>query len=140
MQYDLFGKLPYNKSVVLKTCRSCKKDKPENSFYITTHKKDGTPTRGYVCTDCKKEQADLRVKLRLTSGEPSELCQCCNISEAVLIDHCHETLEFRGWLCHNCNMGIGKLNDTISGVRKAIAYLERFEEQRDNTAIKPPHC
>lgn len=40
-------------------------------------------------------------------------------------DHDHFTGLFRGWLCMKCNRGIGYLADTIDGVKKALAYLER---------------
>lgn len=127
MQFNLFGELPFNEGAIMRQCRSCKEDKPEESFYVTTHRKDGSPTYGYICTDCKRKQAILRTKLRMTSGEPTEKCQCCGVADAVLIDHCHETKEFRGWLCHNCNMGIGKLGDTLDGVQKALVYLKKVD-------------
>tara|TARA_R100000742_G_C4257386_1_gene75248 strand:+ start:391 stop:546 length:156 start_codon:yes stop_codon:yes gene_type:complete len=33
-------------------------------------------------------------------------------------------MAYRGWLCSNCNTGIGKLGDNIEGVQKAVDYLE----------------
>jgi len=47
------------------------------------------------------------------------------------LDHCHDTDVFRGWLCHRCNVGIGFLGDTLEGLNKAIAYLEKFERSKD---------
>jgi hypothetical protein len=43
------------------------------------------------------------------------------------VDHCHSTGQIRGVLCCECNTGIGKLGDNAEGVRRALAYLERFE-------------
>lgn len=43
--------------------------------------------------------------------------------KAFLIDHCHSTGAFRGWLCNKCNMAIGALGDNTEGVRKALNYL-----------------
>jgi hypothetical protein len=43
----------------------------------------------------------------------------------LCLDHNHETGKFRGWLCDNCNTGIGKLGDTVEGLERAIAYLKR---------------
>lgn len=43
------------------------------------------------------------------------------------IDHCHRTGRVRGILCAGCNSGIGKLGDSVAGLRRALAYLEAFE-------------
>ena len=42
----------------------------------------------------------------------------------LFVDHCHDTLDFRGWLCHKCNAGIGLLGDTIEGLENALAYMK----------------
>jgi hypothetical protein len=43
-----------------------------------------------------------------------------------MLDHCHVTGRFRGWLCHACNTGLGELGDDVASVRRALAYLERW--------------
>lgn len=40
-------------------------------------------------------------------------------------DHNHETKTFRGALCHACNLGLGKFNDSLSRLEAAIAWLRR---------------
>lgn len=42
----------------------------------------------------------------------------------LVVDHCHETGNVRGLLCHNCNRALGLLKDKVSVLRKAIEYLE----------------
>ncbi len=39
------------------------------------------------------------------------------------VDHCHETMKFRGLLCKSCNTSIGKLGDNEAGLLRALAYL-----------------
>ena len=58
--------------------------------------------------------------------KPKE-CECCGQSseKSLVVDHCHNTLRFRGWLCEQCNHGIGKLGDNLEGVKKAVEYLEK---------------
>lgn len=41
------------------------------------------------------------------------------------MDHDHDTETFRGWICEKCNIGIGKLGDTLEGLTKAVEYLKR---------------
>ena len=43
----------------------------------------------------------------------------------LAIDHDHATGLFRGVLCSDCNLSIGKLGDTAPLVARAVAYLER---------------
>lgn len=63
-----------------------------------------------------------------TRPEPAT-CECCGrppmAGKALALDHDHETGAFRGWLCFFCNSGIGKLGDTVAGLRRALAYLEK---------------
>lgn len=56
-----------------------------------------------------------------------ERCECRGClpgKRGLQIDHDHETGEFRGWICFRCNTAIGKLGDTIAGLKEALAYLE----------------
>ena len=56
-------------------------------------------------------------------------CDCCGKPmERPNFDHCHATGKFRGWLCYNCNIGIGKLGDDIPGLMQAVDYLKRSDE------------
>jgi hypothetical protein len=70
-----------------------------------------------------------------TRPEPST-CECCgrlpNGKGCVLhLDHCHISGAFRGWLCHDCNTGLGKLGDSINGLMNAVRYLERAAKQQE---------
>lgn len=75
----------------------------------------------------------VRAEQRKKNGLPSplrpcpSLCECCggptNGQGTLHLDHNHQTGQFRGWLCSNCNTGIGKLGDSIEGLEKAIRYL-----------------
>jgi hypothetical protein len=54
------------------------------------------------------------------------VCDLCGKppgKHALHLDHDHITGEFRGWLCHNCNTGIGKLRDDPVLLEKAALYL-----------------
>lgn len=62
-----------------------------------------------------------------TRPEPT-LCECCGNPSGKYrfnLDHNHVTGEFRGWLCNKCNAAIGALGDTLDGILRAAAYLQR---------------
>jgi recombination endonuclease VII len=66
------------------------------------------------------------------SHPPTEKCECCNKEfgkRGPQLDHCHSTGYFRGWLCSECNMGIGKLGDTLNAIANAYDYLGRHSKQ-----------
>lgn len=56
------------------------------------------------------------------------LCESCAKDRKLNLDHCHVTGKFRGWLCGQCNMGVGLLGDSVAGTRFMLAYLERAGE------------
>jgi hypothetical protein len=66
----------------------------------------------------------------VVAGSPRpELCDLCRQPGSklgIMFDHCHQTGQFRGWLCHGCNAGLGSFRDDPDLLRKAIAYLERI--------------
>jgi hypothetical protein len=53
------------------------------------------------------------------------VCEICGQSpqKALHLDHDHLTNEFRGWLCNNCNLGIGSFRDSSDLLVAAARYL-----------------
>lgn len=52
---------------------------------------------------------------------------CCKSQRELCIDHDHtiEPCRVRGLLCHDCNMGLGILGDSLERLEKAIKYLQK---------------
>ncbi len=55
-------------------------------------------------------------------------CFICGISEnkctkKLHMDHSHSNGNFRGWLCHKCNNGLGNFDDSPQLLEIAAAYL-----------------
>ncbi len=44
--------------------------------------------------------------------------------ENLAIDHCHDKLVVRGLLCLKCNTALGKFDDNILFLERAIEYLK----------------
>jgi len=54
-------------------------------------------------------------------------CAICNKEGKLFIDHCHESNQVRGLLCHHCNVGIGMLQNNIGNLLAAIEYINESE-------------
>jgi hypothetical protein len=60
-------------------------------------------------------------------------CECCGLlrgKKRLHNDHDHKQKKFRGWLCSNCNTGIGLLGDSLAGLAKATNYLKEANVKR----------
>jgi len=67
------------------------------------------------------------------------VCDCCGnpgrkthgkkSSDGIVLDHCHDTGTFRGWLCQKCNRGLGCFGDSIQGLELGIKYLNKVKEK-----------
>lgn len=44
------------------------------------------------------------------------------------VDHCHKTQQYRGMLCHKCNVGLGHFKDDPHLLMQAITYLQREKD------------
>jgi len=67
-------------------------------------------------------QDDYRAIIKTQKG----VCACCGKppgTKGLVIDHCHTTGTVRGLLCTHCNVGIGCLGDSLTGLEQAIRYL-----------------
>tara|TARA_Y100001935_G_scaffold255069_1_gene266348 strand:+ start:3996 stop:4367 length:372 start_codon:yes stop_codon:yes gene_type:complete len=112
--------------VETKVCKICKLEKPLDRFY-----QQGRKSLDNRCKACANEGKTWRRRERkkyehLDTG----FCHCCGRkSDSLHFDHDHNTKKYRGFLCHFCNTGIGKLGDNIEGVNRALRYLERHEEK-----------
>jgi hypothetical protein len=53
------------------------------------------------------------------------MCEMNCGRKATSLDHCHNTNEFRGWLCRRCNVGIGLIGDTLERLQAGVEYLTK---------------
>lgn len=57
-----------------------------------------------------------------------EICgggQSSKTKKSLCLDHCHKTGKLRGWLCHECNVGLGRFKDDIALLQRAIDYIKK---------------
>ena len=85
-----------------------------------------------TCRPCKRTQAVTIYHLRKQHPKPptGSACECCGRIDKLQLDHAHGgTRAWRGFLCRQCNIGIGHLGDSSEGVAKALAYLAAAKER-----------
>ena len=79
---------------------------------------------------------EFRGKVRKRAGLPDPtrpeplLCEICGgpprgKHKRLVLEHCHLTGIFRGWVCDICNRAIGMLGDLPSSVENAARYMKR---------------
>lgn len=67
------------------------------------------------------------------AGRPRpEKCELCSEVAIVRFDHCHNSGNFRGWLCDRCNRTLGQVKDDPSLLRRMADYLELHNGQVDD--------
>ena len=73
---------------------------------------------------------------RPPEGTPCEKCKTPMVykrcAQMMCFDHDPDTNKFRGWLCQNCNTGIGKLGDNLEGLLEAVRYLSTTVNEPSN--------
>jgi hypothetical protein len=107
--------------VETKICVYCKEEKPLSEFKSHPGYRDKLDIR---CNCCIKSRRKIVQNLRKTAPPKPEFCECCGKTGITLVlDHCSVTNIFRGWICGNCNKGLGMLGDTMDGLLKAVKYL-----------------
>ena len=109
----------------MKICQRCQEELPEVSFWKSRCRSDALHP---VCKNCENTLAkDLYQLHKIAPIKPNN-CQCCGKeSTNLVLDHDHNSMELRGWICRPCNTAIGKLGDNIEGLMKAVEYLTIYE-------------
>jgi hypothetical protein len=150
---------------VLKTCRGCGLQATSQSdLDLFRRNKTGVHGRDGLCKACdnqrhkavkakdpakwleSKRDAYYRskygIKLQdkinmIERGADCEICGCklSNVRTAA-IDHSHAKGHVRGLLCNKCNTGLGKFNDDLDLLDKAMKYLIKTEYQIDPEAAQ----
>lgn len=112
-------------------------------FQNNRHKKHEKITKRPSCRDCRKVKEGKSIKSKEREAwlarKPSDFspfqCPICLKTSIVgikniVLDHCHRTGAVRGWICESCNTGIGRFDDDVEMVKRAIDWLEGRSSQR----------
>jgi len=119
-------------------CVKCDTIKHVSNFEVTP---SGEVKRR--CNACVNKQSKIINRLKKENPYPDEdySCPVCDrkINDIGLpdrkmlyrwvLDHCHDTETFRGYVCHNCNTGLGAFKDNLIVIKNAVRYLERHKNE-----------
>jgi len=109
----------------LQECKECYKILPLTAFTTHTLRSNGAFALKKKCRECSyRVEAERRIVLKNAPPKPDS-CDNCHKNKKLQVDHIHGSVTFRGWLCRNCNTGIGSLGDILEGVLRAAIYLEK---------------
>tara|TARA_R110002074_G_scaffold214746_1_gene384553 strand:+ start:23 stop:397 length:375 start_codon:yes stop_codon:yes gene_type:complete len=111
-----------------RTCKKCGKEYLLTDFPINNTLASGI-LRKHTCKYCRAHQSRVRAKLHRENKRPESItCPVCEShTHRPVMDHCHKTDTFRGWICNDCNNALGKFNDSVAMLKKAIEYLGSFK-------------
>lgn len=118
-----------------KKCKTCGEEKALSLFGKHKGRKLGLADS---CKTCRNEKAVLE-RHGLTKSEKEAMliaqnyqCAICGCHESEInhilaVDHCHKTGKIRGLLCPECNLAIGKFQDSVEVLQSAADYLAKHK-------------
>ena len=114
-------------------CKLCSQHRPLSDFdrKYCGGNKDETGY-GYVhrCRTCDKEYNRSYRAAKKNAPPKPDHCECCGTKDKKLcVDHVFGEYVGRGWLCKQCNNGIGLLGDNLQGLLNAVNYLQTHGNQ-----------
>lgn len=136
-----------SENIKTKQCNTCHEVKDIEEFPVDS----GRAYRRNRCRDCENKLERVRRKLHKEVGEPPKdhCCSICNTPEEKameltssrcktpwVLDHCHDTDTFRGWICHSCNRVLGQVKDSREHLLKMYKYLDKHKTKEQDEQVK----
>ena len=119
--------------VVTHYCKKCKTTKPIFDFTLRDRASNGMQPYN-SCKECDKEAKNQLAALKKITPKPESdhVCPLClrgegalGYTSAFVLEHDHETGEFRGWVCHDCNTAIARIHDDAETAARMSEYLSK---------------
>ena len=111
-------------------CNECgvvKNNKTSYQYHQYRITKQGYKMRNSnTCKSCKSNNQKLLYRMKKLYPKPHLNTKCPICRKRVKkwhLDHNHQTDTIRGWLCSDCNMGLGRFKDDYNIVKRAMKWL-----------------
>ena len=113
-------------------CKQCKNRETSKATRLKKEYATIKPCMDDECPICKRTEREIK-----NSGRFS---QTIKPKTVWTLDHCHETGEFRGWICNYCNMMLSRADDDPTVLERGAAYLRRrIHKDPQNPMIPHKH-
>ena len=120
----------------MRECKECHKILPSISFNTHVLRSNGAFSLLGLCRECHTIiDAEHRGARKKATPKPDH-CECCHREKKLQVDHLHGSTTFRGWLCRDCNTGMGSLGDNLEGMLQAAIYLKNDKDKIIETLHK----
>ena len=115
-------------------CKPCEKIRQRTNYRNYRARFGATWTDAQTDWTLQKRYGITLQDWNLMSEIQNNVCALCGKSETrksrtgklvkLAVDHCHATGKVGKLLCWNCNTGLGRFNDSVEMLEKAIQYLK----------------
>jgi hypothetical protein len=106
-----------------RACSACNTILPETEDYFYRkryYNRSGNFMDHYDNRCIKCHSKDHSTRRRLNKGFASlkpDYCECCGETDVkIMLDHCHDSGMFRGFVCKSCNLTLYYLGDNFESV------------------------
>lgn len=118
---------------------SCKKRYLQNKDEVSVDRKEYRK-ENFDKIAAKKREWHLKTTFGISVDDYNRMFDeqngCCNIclkhqitfKIRLAVDHDHVTGKIRGLLCEACNTSLGKFEDSIDNLERALQYLKKHKE------------
>ena len=117
--------------VEVRECLYCKINLPLSSFSKNKNNYGGYDNR---CKSCSRKRSLEVEAIRKIAPPKPDKCECCGRENSLKVgrrkftlnlDHDPISKTFRGWICRDCNTGIGLLGDNLESIERVYSYMTR---------------
>lgn len=135
-----FRKQPQNKDGLQSHCKFCQNAAKENwrkrniervnahakGLYLSNPiRAKGRQVQKFFKGLSWQESFDKYQSMLKEQNNACEICKTKDHMRALHIDHCHKSGKVRGLLCHNCNLTLGRMNESVELFQAVISYLNK---------------
>jgi hypothetical protein len=96
-------------------CKQCKNAETKRASQLKREYASCKPTIDDECIICQRTEREIK--------DSGRFSQTINPKTVWTLDHCHDTGQFRGWICNYCNMMLSRADDNPTVLERGAMYI-----------------